>query len=71
MWFVIFLDDLYLTFSDKLPVEECFRLIEQRFTQKLALKKLHKGMEVDATQFRIIQKKVLQRFKVDKVFDKF
>ncbi|CAD8199543.1 unnamed protein product [Paramecium pentaurelia] len=50
-------------YTEDVPLKDIFGVIDEHFTLKLSLKEYEKDLEQKATEFRAIQKKILQRFK--------
>lgn len=53
-----------LSFQDSLPLQDFFVVIDQHFALRELLKNLKVQLEQKTGQFRIIQKRMLTRFKV-------
>ena len=65
------LDDLYgndesfeLGFPDSIPLNELFIVIEEHYVLRCEIEKLKKSLQDRSYQFRVIQKRLLNRFKV-------
>jgi len=52
-----------VSFNEPLPLQEYFDLIDTHFAHRLALVAQHKDLEARAQQFRVVQKRLLVRFK--------
>jgi Bardet-Biedl syndrome 9 protein len=56
-------DDFQLHFEDQLPLSEYFRLIDDHFEQRVQIAALRKELDARAHQLRVVQKRLLIRFK--------
>lgn len=54
---------LGLSFNELLPTKEYFRLIDKHFEIRLAMMQLSHALENSASQFRVVQKRLLVRYK--------
>ena len=50
-------------FDDQLPLPEYFRLIDEHFDQRVSIASLRKELDARAHQLRVVQKRLLIRFK--------
>jgi len=60
-----------LKFQDSLPLQDLFLVIDEHFGFREHLKNLKVQLEQKTSQFRIIQKRMLTRFKVNFIFFNF
>lgn len=51
------------TFDEQLPLSEYFRIIDRHFEHRVMMSQLQSDLEVKAHQFRVVQKRLLMRFK--------
>jgi hypothetical protein len=54
-----------IAFSDAIPLNELFNAIDEHYQIRVEIAKLKKTLEDRSYQFRIIQKRLLNRFKVN------
>ena len=51
-------------FGDSLPLQDFFMVIDQHFELRSSLVKMKEELSVKADEFRVIEKRILTRFKV-------
>ena len=56
--------DLEISFPDAIPLNELFVAIDEHFLLRVDAEKLKKTLDDRTYQFRVIQKRLLNRFKV-------
>jgi len=56
-------DELEIQFEDQLPLPEYFRLIDDHFDHRILISQMRKELDSRAHQFRVVQKRMLTRFK--------
>jgi len=52
-----------INFEEQLPLADYFRLIDEHFEHRLLLNKMQEDLDGRAKQFRVVQKRLLTRFK--------
>jgi len=55
--------DFQVNFEEQLPLPEYFRLIDEHFDQRVSIAALRKELDSRAHQLRVVQKRLLIRFK--------
>ncbi len=56
-------EDFEITYPDAIPLNELFGVIDDHFAHRKELQRLRKELEDRTYQFRVIQKRLLNRFK--------
>ena len=56
-------EDFEITYPDAIPLNELFAVIDDHFAHRKELQRLRKELEDRTYQFRVIQKRLLNRFK--------
>ena len=56
-------DDFELSYPDAIPLNELFAVLDDHFAHRKELQRLKKDLEDRTYQFRVIQKRLLNRFK--------
>ncbi len=57
-------NELEISFTDAIPLNELFNVIDEHSSIRVEIAKLKKLLEDRSYQFRTIQKRLLNRFKV-------
>ena len=57
-----------ISFQDALPLQDFFVVIDEHFTLRERLRALKNQLEQKTSQFRVIQKRMLTRFKANNFY---
>ena len=57
-------EDFEIQYADAIPLNELFNVIDEHYQIRVEIQKLKKTLEDRSLQLRIIQKRLLNRFKV-------